>query len=120
MAKYLRDIASNIHVDADWDSNKTSGFIERPAPTISDIVAKKSALAESYSKMDEMWLLIDSSGRPSEMILPVQGVREFDNDTALRHALESSRFSKVYAFTSMGLFEWRRLGGWRNVSLGPT
>lgn len=120
MAKYLRDIAANIHEDADWDSNKTSGFIECPAPTISDIVAKKSALAESYSKMDEMWLLIASSGRPSEMILPVHGVREFDNNTALRRELESSSFSKVYVFTSMGLFEWRRLGGWRNVSLGRT
>jgi len=115
MAKYVRDIAANIHADVSWDSDKTSGFIERPGPTISEIVAKKSALARSYSKMDEMWLLIDGSGRPSEMILPIHGASEFESDKELHYALEGSPFSKVYAFTSMGLFEWTRLGGWRNV-----
>ena len=53
MAKYLMEIAANIHPDADWHSNKTSGFIEPPASTISDIVGRKSALAELYDKMDE-------------------------------------------------------------------
>ena len=118
MAKYLTDIAANIHADADWHSNKTSGFVKPPASTISDIVGRKSTLAKSYDKMDEMWLLIASSGRPSEMILPIQGVEEFHNDTELRHTLEGSLFSRVYTDSPMGLFEWCRLSGWRNVPRG--
>jgi len=115
MTKYLRDIVANIHKDAEWDSNKTSGFVEHPAPIISRIIADKTILVKTYRKTDEMWLVIERSSRPSETVLPIHGVHELNTEYSLRNNLDNSSFSRVYVFTAMGLFQWDRLGGWQNV-----
>jgi hypothetical protein len=109
MIKYLKAIVLRRGERSEWDSNITAGFIDRPADTISRIVAEKST--RNYRPADELWLVIQRSHRPSEMVLPISGVSELDASLDLQRNLTASPFSKVYAFTAMGLFLWDRNGG---------
>jgi hypothetical protein len=109
MMKYLLYIAANIHESGEWDSNKTSGFVDRLAATVARIIATKASLVKSYRTTDEMWLVIQNSGRPSETVLPIHGITEFANPEI------NSPFSRVYVFTAMGLFSWFRGGEWQNA-----
>lgn len=109
MIKYLQAIVLRRGERGMWDSNITAGFVDRPAETISRIVAEKSAKA--YRPADELWLVIQRSHRPSEMVLPVNGASEFDASLNLQKSLKDSPFSRVYAFTAMGLFQWDRNDG---------
>ncbi len=109
MIKYLKDIVLKRGERSEWVSNITAGFVDRPADTISRIVVDKSK--GKYRPTDELWLVIQRSHRPSEMILPISGVSEFDASLDLQRNLMASPFSKVYTFTAMGLFQWHRNGG---------
>lgn len=99
----------------EWDSNITAGFVDsHPVCTISKIVAKKTILAKTYRRTDELWLVIGQSGRLSEMVLPINGASEFDASLDVQESLSSSPFSRVYVFTAMGLFRWdKRDGKWQ-------
>jgi hypothetical protein len=115
MVKYFRDILVNIHKDGEWNSNKEFGFVNRPATTIAGIIGGKARKVKSYRKTDEIWLVIQRSGRLSETVLPIGGITEFNENPELRDKLTNGPFSRVYVFTAMGLFQWDRLGGWQNV-----
>jgi hypothetical protein len=108
MSKYLKDIVLRRCERGQWDSNMTAGFIAVPAETISRIVTEKSA--KQYRPADELWLVIEGSHRPSEMILAIRGVSELNASPDLLENLTASPFSRVYAFTAMGLFRWDRNG----------
>jgi hypothetical protein len=115
MIKYLKAIVLRRSGRSEWDSNITAGFIDRPAATISRIVAEKSS--RNYRSSDELWLVIQRSHRPSEMVLPISGVSELNASLDLQRNLTVSLFSRVYAFTAMGLFLWNRdSGGWATAS----
>jgi hypothetical protein len=94
--------------NGDWDSDITGGFVDRPAGTIARIVEQKSAKANDYKPASELWLVIQRSGRPSEMVLPIGGVAEFNESVELQKSLDASPFARVYVFTAMGLFGWQR------------
>lgn len=112
MTKYLKAIVLRRCERSEWDSNITAGFIDCPADTISRIVAEKSS--KSYRPADELWLVIQRSHRPSETVLPINGVSDLDASSNLQKNLMASPFSRVYAFTAMGLFHWgRNSGKWR-------
>lgn len=115
MVKYLMHIAANIHESGEWDSNKTSGFEDRPANAIARIIADKICKVKSYRKTNEMWLVIERSGRPSETVLPIRGIAEFNENPEIRDNLTNGPFLRVYVFTAMGLFQWDRPGEWQNV-----
>ena len=54
------------------------------------------------------------SGKPSEMVLPINGASEFDASLDVQESLSCSPFSRVYVFTAMGLFRWdKRDGKWQ-------
>lgn len=108
MSKYLKDIVLRRCEHGHWDSNITAGFIAVPAETISRIVTEKSA--KQYRPADELWLVIEGSHRPSEMILAIRGVSELNASPDLLENLTESPFSRIYAFTAMGLFRWDRNG----------
>jgi hypothetical protein len=108
MSRYLKDIVLRPCERGQWDSNMTAGFIAVPAETISRIVTVKSA--KQYRPADELWLVIEGSHRPSEMILATRGVSELNASRDLLENLTASPFSRVYAFTAMGLFRWDRTG----------
>jgi hypothetical protein len=113
MVKYLKHIVANIHEDGEWDANKNFGFVNRPAPTIARIIADKARKVKSYRHTDEIWLVIERSGRPSETVLPIRGITEFNENPQMREHLANSPFSRVYVFTAMGLFSWYRGGSWQ-------
>lgn len=117
MMKYLSDIAVNIHDNGEWDSNTTSGFVDRPANIIADIISDKALKIESYRKTGEMWLVIERSARPSETVLPISGIAEFSTNVEICKCMKASPFSRVYVFTAMGLFSWNQDSGWQAV--GP-
>jgi hypothetical protein len=111
MMKYLKPIGGivmRVCEDYEWESNINYGFIlDHPDQAITGIVAAKSVI---YRNADEFWLVIDSSGLPSETALPINGVNKFNANHVLAGNLKSSPFSTVYFFTAMGLFQWDRLG----------
>lgn len=112
MIKYLKTISlkrCETGESGEWYSNITSGFVDRPACTISRIVELKSA--KVYRAADELWLVIQRSGRPSETVLPIRGVGEFNASEDLQRSLTASPFARVYAFTAMGLFGWEKISG---------
>jgi hypothetical protein len=112
MIKYLKDISlkrCETGEVEEWQSNVMSGFVDSPAHTISRIVERKSA--KVYRILNELWLVIERSGRPSEMILPISGVDEFNTNAALQRSLIASPFARVYVFTAMGLFVWEKIYG---------
>ena len=109
MNKYLKDIVVRRCERGEWDSNMTAGFIVAPAETISRIVAEKSA--KHYRPTDELWLVIERSHRPSEMLLATNGASELNASPGLQESLAASLFSTVYAFTAMGLLQWHRSNG---------
>jgi hypothetical protein len=114
MSKYVKDIAINIHENAEWDSDAASkSLVDPPAGIISNIIKAKSV---GYRTADELWLIISSSGLNSEMILPIKGIGEFCEHNRLNENVANSPFARVYAFTAMGLFRWCRGRGWQ----GPT
>jgi hypothetical protein len=106
MKQYLQAIVLRRSERSEWDSNLTAGFVDPPADIIAKIVADKSA--KTYRPADEFWLVIADSGQPSEMILPIAGISEFNARLQLRKNLAISPFARVYAFTAMGLFCWDR------------
>lgn len=108
MKKHLKDIVLRRCERGEWDSNTTVGFIGGAAETISRIVAKKSS--KRYRPADDLWLVIQCSHRPSEMILATGGVTELNASSDLHESLAASPFSRVYAFTAMGLLQWDRIG----------
>jgi hypothetical protein len=115
MTKYLTDIAVNLHKSGEWDSNKTSGFVDRPANTIAKIISEKASKAKFYRKTQEIWLVIARSPRPSEFVLPISGIGEFSANVEIFESLKTAPFSRVYVFTAMGLFCWLQAGGWQVI-----
>jgi len=76
---------------------------------ISRIIVEKSE--KQYRLTDELWLVVQGSQRPSETILAINGVSEFNARPDLQEILAASPFSRVYIFTAMGLFQWGPDGG---------
>ena len=74
--------------------------LDDPDQVIAGIVADKSV---TYRKADEYWLVIDSSGLPSETALPINTVNKFNANHVLNFNLKSSPFAMVYCFTAIGL-----------------
>jgi hypothetical protein len=109
MTEYLQAICLRRCERGEWDSNVTAGFVDRPACIIAKIVAAKGGLAKAYRPAAELWLVIGHSGRPSEMVLPISGVSEFDASPEIQRSLPFSPFSRVYVFTAMGLFKWDKM-----------
>ncbi len=116
MIKYLQAVVLKCCERGEWDSNLTAGFVDPPAGTIARIVAEKSA--KTYRPTDELWLVIQDSHWPSEMVLPINGACELDDNPDLQMNLTTSHFSRVYAFTAMGLFRWDRSGGKWKLNAG--
>jgi hypothetical protein len=65
----------------EWDSNTTAGFVDdHVALGVSRIVKSKSAkeyrreveIEARTTNLDELWLVIKGTGRPSEMMLPIK------------------------------------------------
>ncbi len=106
MRKYLKDIVLRRCERSEWDSNITAGFVVAPAGIISRIIVEKSE--KQYRLTDELWLVVQRSQRPSETILAINGVSEFNASPDLQEILAASPFSRVYIFTAMGLFQWDR------------
>jgi hypothetical protein len=99
-----------------WDSNITGGFVQRPATTVARIVKGKSG--KSYRLADELWLVIQRSGLPSETVLPIRRVAEFNENSELQESLAASPFMAVYVFTAMGLFGWHRAASkWQSETI---
>ena len=117
MTKYLLGIVVNRHEGGEWDSNKTSGFVDYPADTVGRIITDKARKVKTYTKTDEIWLVINRSARPSETVLPISGVAEFSKNEMICKSVATSPFSRIYVFTVMELFSWHRDGGWQSV--GP-
>jgi hypothetical protein len=111
MMKYLKQIGGiviRVCEDCGWESNINYGFIlDNPDQAIATIVADKSVIYRESAA--EFWLVIDSSGLPSETALPINGVNKFNSNHVLDFNLKNSPFSTIYCFTAMGLFQWDRL-----------
>jgi hypothetical protein len=105
MSKYLWAIGLAKYDQGSFDSNLTAGFlVPRPAETIAAIVSGKSG--KKFRAVNELWLVIHSSGRPSEMVLPINGASELDTCPRLQEVLEICCFSKLFIFTALGLLGW--------------
>ena len=86
MSKYLWAIGLAQYDHGSFNSNLTAGFLDpRPAETIATIVSRKSG--KKFRDVNELWLVIYSSGRPSEMVLPINGVSELDTCPSSRKRL---------------------------------
>jgi hypothetical protein len=117
MQQYLKALVVRRHASGEWDSNLTGGFVDRPATRIATIVKEKTT--KGYRVTDELWLAIQYSHRPSEMVLPVTGPSELDACPDLQRNLSSSPFSRVYVCSAMGVFQWfRKSGRWGRTSIG--
>jgi len=116
MKQYLQAVVVRKCNRGEWDSNLTAGFVDPPAGAIVRIVAEKSA--KTYRSADELWLVIRDSHRPSEMVLAISGASELNANPDLQKNLAAGLFSRVYAFTAMGLFGWDRSGGTWKLSAG--
>ena len=99
MQQYLKALVVRRHACGEWDSNLSGGFVDRPAARIATIVGEKAT--KTYRVTDELWLAIQYSHRPSEMVLPVTGPAELDACSDLQRNLASSPFSKVYSNTEL-------------------
>ena len=110
MRDHLRTLYLRVDKYAVWHSNIAGGFVARPDATIADIVAEKSA--KRFRPTDELWLVIQSSTRISEMMLDISGVEDFDSVPNL----ESYVFSRVFVLAFTGAYEWRRSVGWRKLT----
>ncbi|MDR3738074.1 MAG: hypothetical protein P4L40_03550 [Terracidiphilus sp.] len=121
IGKYLKDLILSRGTCSKWDSNITYGFVDCPARNISKIVAEKTEAAIAYRPASEQWLVIAQNGRPSEMVLPINGAFEFETSPELKESLLSSPFSRVYVFTAMGLFQWDKgVGNWHPIAYRKT
>jgi hypothetical protein len=110
MRAYLRTLYLRVDQYAVWHSNLSGGFVARPDATIADIVAEKSA--KSFRPADELWLVIQSSVRISEMMSDIMGVEDFGSVPSL----EPYVFSRVFVLAFTGAYEWRRAVGWRKLT----
>jgi hypothetical protein len=126
MLEYLKGIGGIVLKRCQrggWDSNTTAGFVDdHVAQGVSRIVKSKSAkkyrrevkIEARTTTLDELWLVIKGTGQPSETMLPIKGVSEFNENHDLHTNLKASPFTRVYAFTTMGLLEWeKRPEKWR-------
>lgn len=94
MMKHLAAILMRQSEHPEWYSNLTAGLIPAPAEIVARIVREKSTKA--YRSTDDLWLVIQTSARPSEMVLPVGGSSELNADPNLARALiENEAFSRV-------------------------
>jgi hypothetical protein len=69
------------------------------------VVAKSG---KQFRLTDELWLAIQCSPLISETLLPIEGVADFDSVPPLDGFL----FSRVFVLTYLGVYHWRRGGGW--------
>ncbi|HXZ02778.1 MAG TPA: hypothetical protein VEI03_22505 [Stellaceae bacterium] len=114
MSRYLREIDLRKHDIAEWYSNISSGFVGRPDASFAEIVADKSA--KHFRPVDNLWLVIQCSHRPSETMLPINGAEDFDIVPGLANTLARTPFTRVYALTAIGMFLWELSTGWRDVT----
>jgi hypothetical protein len=110
MRTYLRTLYLRVDRFAVWYSNLAGGAVARPDSTIAHIVAEKSA--KRFRPTDELWLVIQSSIRISEMMSDILGVEDF----ASVPSLEPYVFSRVIVLAFTGAYEWRRGVGWRRLT----
>lgn len=110
MRGYLRTLYLRVDQYAVWHSNLAGGFVARPDGTIADIVAAKSA--KNFRAADELWLVVQSSQRISEMMLDISGVEDFESVPNLEPYL----FSRVFVLAFTGTYEWQRDFGWRKLT----
>ena len=112
MRAYLRTLYLRVDQYAVWHSNLAGGFVARPDATITAIVAEKSA--KRFRSADELWLIIQSSTRVSEMMLDILGVEDFSSVPTLGPFV----FSRVFVLAVTGAYEWRKGAGWRKLTGG--
>jgi hypothetical protein len=110
MRAYLRTLYLRVDQYAVWHSNLAGGFVARPDATIAAIVAEKSA--KRFRPADELWLVIQSSARVSEMLLDILGVEDFSSVPTL----DPFVFSRVFVLAVTGAYEWRKGAGWRKLT----
>jgi hypothetical protein len=113
MYQYLRTLYLRIDRHAIWHSNLVAGFIARPGVGIGEIVAEKSC--KGFRAADELWLIIQSSNRISEMLATLLGVDDFDAVPPL----DGYRFARVFVLAFNGAYQWRRGEGWRQLTGTP-
>ena len=107
MCDYLQIICLRTDRHAVWHTNLAAGFVATPATsTVADIVAAKSG--KQFRLTDELWLAIQCSPLISETLLPIEGVADFDSVPPLDGFL----FSRVFVLTYLGVYHWKRGGGW--------
>ena len=110
MTKYLRTVFMRRSNHALWYSNISAGSIGLPDTVLTDIVQQKAGL--SYRAADELWLAIQSTPRISELLIPLNGVADFESIPGLAGQLAASPFSRVFVFGPGGLFQWSKATGW--------
>jgi hypothetical protein len=109
MRAYLRTLYLRIDQHSVWHSNLAGGFVARPDATIAAIVAEKSA--KRFRPTDELWLVIQSSPRISEMMSDIMGVEDFDSVPNLEPYV-----FRVFVLAFTGAYEWERGVGWRKLT----
>jgi hypothetical protein len=109
MRAYLRTLYLRVDQYAVWHSNLAGGYVARPDGTIAAIVAEKST--KRFRPTDELWLVIQSSPRISEMMLDILGVEDFSSVPSL----DPFAFSRVFVLAFTGAYEWQRGAGWRKL-----
>jgi hypothetical protein len=115
MSQYLQALViKRCEGGGEWDSNITAGFVGNPGTTLARIVTEKSA--KTYRPASELWLVIQDSQRPSEMVVPIQGTSEFNANPELQKSLNAGAFSRVFTFSAVGLLTWDRGSGQWNAA----
>jgi hypothetical protein len=110
MVEYLQVLYLRVDRYAVWHSNLTASFVATPATsTVADIVADKST--RNFWLADELWLAIQCGTRISETLLPIGS-----NDFNMVPALDGFRFSRVFALTYLGVYQWKAGEGWRKLT----
>ncbi len=68
--------------------------------------------ARRFRPTDDLWLAIQCGTRISEMMLDIEGVKDFQSVPSL----ELCAFSRVFVVAYTGAYEWRRGAGWRRLT----
>jgi hypothetical protein len=114
MRDYLQSISLRIDQHAVWYTNLATGFVALPATsTIPKIVAQKSR--KQFRPTDELWLVIQTGTLISEILLDIEGVKEYDSI----QGLENSQFSRIFVLAFTGAYQWKRGDGWHKLTGRP-
>ena len=111
MNRYLERLVLRTDPHAEWYSSLSGGYLARPDESnISAIVEEKSE--KEFQPTNELWLVIHSGTRMSEMTLELDGVEDFRAVVGL----DRSKFDRIFVLTYMATYEWARTTGeWRQL-----